>query len=115
MFPRASGDVVEVFPTYEDYGIRIEMFGDEVDSIAQIDPVTGRTLKKHDRMPIYPKSHYVLPQGQLMDAIESIREELDEWRGRARGARQAARGEPRAPAHHVRYRDDEGAGILQGH
>ena len=78
---RAKGDVVEVFPAYEDYGIRIEMFGDEVDSIAQIDPVTGRTLKKHERMPIYPKSHYVLPQGQLMDAIGSIREELEEWRG----------------------------------
>ncbi len=84
---RARGDVIEVFPAYEDYGIRIDMFGDEIDSISQIDPVTGRTLKRHDRMPIYPKSHYVLPQGQMLDAIESIREELEEWRGQleARG------------------------------
>src|SRR5512136_1887697 len=79
-FFRARGDTVEVFPTYEDYAIRIELFGDEIDSIAQIDPVTGRTLKKHDRMPIYPKSHYVQPRGQLLQAIETIKAELEEWR-----------------------------------
>jgi len=79
---RARGDVVEVFPTYEDYGIRIEMFGDEIDSIAQINPITGRTLKKHDRIPIYPKSHYVQPQEQLLRAMEGIRQELEEWRTR---------------------------------
>jgi excinuclease ABC subunit B len=79
---RARGDVVEVFPTYEDYAIRIEMFGDEIDSIAQIDPITGRTLKKHDRMPIYPKSHYVQPREQLLCAMDNIREELEEWRTR---------------------------------
>jgi excinuclease ABC subunit B len=77
---RVRGDVVEVFPTYEDYGIRIEMFGDEIDSIAQIDPITGRTLKKHDRMPIYPKSHYVQPREQLLLAMDSIRQELEECR-----------------------------------
>ena len=76
---RVRGDVVEVFPTYEDYAIRIEMFGDEIDSIAQIDPVTGRTLKKHERLPIYPKSHYVQPRDQLLRAIETIKEELEDW------------------------------------
>jgi len=79
-FFRARGDVIEVFPTYEDYAIRIEMFGDDIDSIAQIDPVTGRTLKKHERMPIYPKSHYVQPRDQLLRAIETIKAELEEWR-----------------------------------
>ncbi len=77
---RAHGDVVEVFPSYEDYGIRIEMFGDEIDSIAQIDPITGRALKKHDRLPIYPKSHYVQPRDQLLKAIDSIKAELEEHR-----------------------------------
>jgi len=77
---RARGDVVEVFPSYEDYAIRIEMFGDEIDSIAQIDPVTGRVLKKHERMPIYPKSHYVQPHDQIRCAIDSIKVELGEWR-----------------------------------
>jgi excinuclease ABC subunit B len=77
---RARGDVVEVFPTYEDYAIRVEMFGDQVDSIAQIDPITGRVLKKHERMPVYPKSHYVQPRDQLLRAMDSIREELEERR-----------------------------------
>jgi excinuclease ABC subunit B len=81
-FFRAHGDVVEVYPSYEDYAIRIEMFGDEIDSISQIDPITGRTLKKHERMPIYPKSHYVQPKEQILCAMESIRMELEEWRTR---------------------------------
>jgi excinuclease ABC subunit B len=76
---RAVGDIVEVFPSYEDLAIRIDMFGDEIDSIAQIDPLTGRAVKKHDRLPIYPKSHYVQPREQLLRAIESIREELAAW------------------------------------
>jgi excinuclease ABC subunit B len=79
-FFRARGDTIEVFPTYEDYAIRIEMFGEEIDSIAQIDPITGRTLKKHERMPVYPKSHYVQPRDQLLRAIDAIKEELEEWR-----------------------------------
>jgi excinuclease ABC subunit B len=77
---RARGDVVEVFPTYEDYAIRVEMFGAEIDSIAQIDPISGRILKKHERLPIYPKSHYVQPRQQLLHALETIREELQERR-----------------------------------
>jgi excinuclease ABC subunit B len=77
---RVRGDVVEIFPTYEDYAVRIDLFGDEIESIAQIDPITGRILKKHERLPIYPKSHYVQPKDQLLRAMESIREELEDWR-----------------------------------
>ena len=79
---RARGDVVEVYPTYDDYAIRIQMFGDEIDSIAQIDPLTGRILKKHERLPIYPKSHYVQPRSQLLHAIEDIKVELEQWHTR---------------------------------
>jgi excinuclease ABC subunit B len=79
---RARGDVVEVYPTYEDYAIRIQLFGDEIDLIAQIDPLTGRILKKHERLPIYPKSHYVQPRGQLLNAVEVIQEELEQWHTR---------------------------------
>src|SRR5437867_4369408 len=79
---RVRGDVIEVFPTYEDYAIRLDMFGDQIDSISQIDPVTGRKLKEHDRLPIYPKSHYVQPRDQLLRAIESIKAELEECRPR---------------------------------
>ncbi len=81
-FFRARGDVIEVFPTYEDYAVRIEMFGDEVESIAQIDPINGRVLKRHDRMPIYPKSHYVQPREQLLNAVDTIKAELEEARTR---------------------------------
>src|SRR5512136_713656 len=81
-FFRARGDVVEVYPTYEDYAIRIQLFGDEIDLIAQIDPLTGRILKKHERLPIYPKSHYVQPRNQLLHAIEGIKEELEQWHTR---------------------------------
>ncbi len=81
-FFRVRGDIVEVFPSYEDYAVRIDMFGDEIESIMQIDPITGRTLKKHERIPIYPKSHYVQPQEQLSVAMSNIRAELEEWRTR---------------------------------
>src|SRR5213593_2110873 len=81
-FFRVRGDVVEVFPTYEDYAIRIEFFGDEIDCISQIDPFTGRKLKEHDRLPIYPKSHYVQPRDQLLRAVETIKVELEDARTR---------------------------------
>jgi len=79
-FFRVRGDVVEVFPAYEDYAVRIDLFGDEIDSLAQIDPITGRTLKMHDRLPIYPKSHHVQPRDQLLVAIEKIKAELEDRR-----------------------------------
>ncbi|MEJ2109741.1 MAG: excinuclease ABC subunit UvrB [Acidobacteriota bacterium] len=79
-FFRAHGDVVEVFPTYEDYAVRIDLFGDEIESIAQIDPISGRTMKTFEHLPIYPKSHYVLPREQLQIAVGNIKLELEERR-----------------------------------
>jgi len=79
---RAVGDVVEIFPSYDELAIRIDMFGDEIDSIAQIDPLTGRVLKQHERLPIYPRSHYVQPRSQMLAAIDGILEELEEWQAR---------------------------------
>ena len=77
---RVRGDVVEVIPAYGDYGIRIELFGDEIDAIYQFDPLTGEIIKKHQRVPIYPKSHYVMPRSQWDSAVKSIRSELEEHR-----------------------------------
>ena len=74
---RVRGDVLEVWPAYQDDGVRIEFFGDEIDSISKIDPVTGRTTGKHERLAIYPKTHYVTPRERLMISIGTIREELD--------------------------------------
>jgi len=73
---RVRGDVIEIVPSYEDYGIRIELFGEEVDSIYQFDTLTGELKKRHNRIPIYPKSHYVIPKGKWARAVESILEEL---------------------------------------
>ena len=79
---RVRGDVVEVIPAYGDYGIRLELFGDEIDAIYQFDPLTGEIIKEHQRVPIYPKSHYVMPRSQWETAVESIRMELEEHRTR---------------------------------
>jgi len=77
---RVRGDVIEIVPSYEDYGVRIEMFGDEIESIHQFDPMTGEILKKHQRLPIYPKSHYVIPKKRWEVAVRSIKEELEQHR-----------------------------------
>ncbi|MBI4457182.1 MAG: excinuclease ABC subunit UvrB [Acidobacteria bacterium] len=77
---RVRGDTIEVLPTYEDLAVRIELFGNEIDQLAQIDPLTGATIKKHDRIPIYPKSHYVIPTWRWEAAMESIKNELEEFR-----------------------------------
>jgi excinuclease ABC subunit B len=76
---RVRGDVIEVFPTYEDNAYRIELFGDEIDSLSQIDPLFGTVKQKYTRLPIYPKSHYVMPQEQRNRAMETILEELAWW------------------------------------
>ena len=76
---RVRGDIIEVFPTYEDNAYRIELFGDEVDSLSQIDPLFGTVKQKYARLPIYPKSHYVMSQDTKNHAIETILEELAWW------------------------------------
>ncbi|MGI8786062.1 MAG: excinuclease ABC subunit UvrB [Acidobacteriota bacterium] len=77
---RVRGDIIEVCPTYEDYAVRIGLFGDEIDSLALIDPLTGKVLKPYERVPIYPKSHYVIPKSRWKSATDSIREELEQFR-----------------------------------
>src|SRR5881275_3625155 len=57
---RVRGDVIEVCPTYDDYAYRIELWGDEVESLSQIDPLTGQVRQTYLRLPIYPKTHYVM-------------------------------------------------------
>ncbi len=77
---RVRGDVVEVYPSYQDQAYRIELWGDEIDSISTIDPLLGEVLYKHTtRLPIYPKSHYVMSKPTIKRAIKTIREELDWW------------------------------------
>jgi excinuclease ABC subunit B len=75
---RLRGDVLEVYPPYDDSAVRVSLWGDEVEAIARIDPVTGRVVEELDRLPIYPRTHYVTPREQLLAAIAGIRTELDE-------------------------------------
>ncbi len=77
---RVRGDVIEVVPSYEDYAIRVELFGNEIESIEQFDPLTGEIIREHERVPIYPNSHYVIPKERWTGAVASIKEELAEFR-----------------------------------
>ena len=76
---RVVGDVIEIFPTYDDNAYRIELWGDEIDSLSQIDPLMGQVRQTYLRLPIYPASHYVMSDETRNDAIESILAELDSW------------------------------------
>ena len=76
---RVRGDVIEVFPTYDESAYRIEMFGDEIETLSQIDPLFGTVKQRYSRLPIYPKSHYVVQPERKAEAIDSIVKELNEW------------------------------------
>ena len=76
---RVRGDVLEVWPAYEDDAVRIEFFGDEIDKMTRIDPITGKSSgREYDRLAVYPRTHYVTPRERLMVAMENIRVELDQ-------------------------------------
>ena len=77
---RIRGDVIEVYPTYDDMAYRIELWGDEVESLSQIDPLLGQVKQTYVRLPIYPKTHYVMSEETRLDAMDSIRTELEWWR-----------------------------------
>jgi excinuclease ABC subunit B len=76
---RVRGDVIEVFPTYDEMAYRIELFGNEIEALSQIDPLFGTVRQKYARLPIYPKSHYVVQPERKKTAIDSILEELGVW------------------------------------
>jgi excinuclease ABC subunit B len=76
---RVRGDVIEIYPTYDDMAYRIELWGDEIESLSQIDPLFGTVKQKYVRLPIYPKTHYVLKPETRSRAVDSIKEELAWW------------------------------------
>lgn len=76
---RVRGDVLEIFPAYEeDLALRVEFFGDDIERISEIDPLTGKVLKRVGSTTIYPSSHHVTPEEVRLSAIETIKEELKE-------------------------------------
>ncbi len=76
---RVRGDVIEVFPTYDEMAYRIELFGDEIEELSQIDPLFGTVRQRYARLPIYPKSHYVVQPERKKTAVDSILQELEVW------------------------------------
>src|SRR6187401_1711191 len=83
---RVRGDIVDVYPSYEDVGLRIGLFGDEVDELVAFDPVTGRELARHERIAVYPKSHFVMPRSRTTQAIDLIKTELTQRLAELEGA-----------------------------
>jgi excinuclease ABC subunit B len=80
---RVRGDTIEIYPPYQDQGYRIEMWGQQIEALRQIDPLTGEIRAGHEdlsRVSIYPKTHYVVPQDQKERAIQSIYAELEWWK-----------------------------------
>src|SRR5436309_1922364 len=75
---RVRGDVIEVYPAYEEYGYRIELFGDEVETLAYINPTSGETLRTLDELSIFPAKHFVMPEDRVRMAVEGIRGEMEE-------------------------------------
>ena len=75
---RVRGDVVECWPAYEEFAYRIEMWGDEIETLAEINPVSGAEIRRLDEIYIYPAKHFVLPQDRIDSAMEEIRRELEE-------------------------------------
>ena len=78
---RVRGDVIEIFPTYDDLAYRISMWGDEIESLEQIDPLTSQVKQNYLRLPIYPKTHYVMSEESRHSALSSIENELQWWKG----------------------------------
>jgi excinuclease ABC subunit B len=76
---RVRGDVIEIFPTYDDMAYRVELWGDEVEALSQIDPLFGTVKQKYMRLPIYPKTHYVMKPETKSKAVDSIKAELAWW------------------------------------
>ena len=78
---RVRGDIIEVYPSYEEFALRIGLFGDEIDELTSFDPLTGKALRRHDRTTVFPKSHFVTGRDRLREAVVTIKAELEERRG----------------------------------
>ena len=78
---RVRGDIVEVVPSYEEHALRIGLFGDEVDELAWFDALTGKVLRRLDKVAVYPKSHFVTSRDRTKQAVVTIKEELESFRG----------------------------------
>ena len=112
---RVRGDVIELFPTYDDYAYRIELWGDEIEIAEQIDPLLGQVKQTYLRLPIYPKTHYVMDAPTREQAHAQHRKRAAVVAQGARKAGQADRGAAPVAAHHVRSGNDQADRLLPRH
>ena len=112
---RVRGDTVEIIPVYEELAIRIEFFGDEIERIYTLHPLTGEVVREEQEMYVFPASHYVAGPERMERAIRGIELELEDQLAALREAGQAARGPAAAHAHHLRHRDDAPGRLLLRH
>ncbi|MCA9307863.1 MAG: excinuclease ABC subunit B, partial [Phycisphaerales bacterium] len=75
---RVRGDVVELYPAYDELAYRIQLFGDDIERLAIINPLTGATIEETEQLYVYPAVHYVMPQERVEIAVASIKEELEQ-------------------------------------
>ena len=112
---RVRGDVIEVFPTYDENAYRIELFGDEIESLSQIDPLFGTVRQKYARLPIYPKSHYVVQPERGRRRSATILEELEWWEKELESQGRLVESQRDSSAHSLRSGDDQVDGLLSRH
>ena len=112
---RVRGDTLEIFPVYEEHAVRVEFFGDEIERLMTLHPVTGEVITEDDELYVFPATHYVAGPERMERAIDGIEAELEERLADVRAAGQAARGAAAADAHDVRRRDDAPGRLLLRH
>ena len=112
---RVRGDCVELWPSYEEYALRIEFWGDEVEQLSIINPTSGEVIRQEQELFIYPAKHFVMPEERIAAAIDAIKQELEERLERAAQPGQTARSPTAQRPHAVRHRDDARGRLLPGH
>ncbi len=112
---RVRGDTIEIIPQYEELAVRIEMFGDEVERLSTLHPLTGEVITEDQELYVFPATHYVAGEERMERAIAGIEAELAERLAELEQAGQAARGAAAADAHHLRPRDDAPGRLLLRH
>ena len=112
---RVRGDTVEIIPAYEELAVRIEFFGDEIEALYYLHPLTGDVVRQVDDVRIFPATHYVAGPERMEQAIKAIEAELEERLAELETPGQAARGAAAAHAHQLRRRDDAPGRLLLRH
>ena len=112
---RVRGDTVEILPAYEEQGVRIELWGDEIERISKINALTGETIAVLERAAIYPAKHFITSRPTLERAVGAIRTGAERATRGSATRRQVARGTATRVAHALRHRDDDGDRHVRGH